>query len=159
MKIKSPVLILVCASVFVLSGTKGRAEQGPSACVACHTFLGGQLAQPVMEWKGSIHQQNGITCDRCHGGDASVDVGDVKSLGGQEFGDRMSRAMSTSHGFVGKPSGKGLFSMCSRCHSASVDRYARSIMGKAYLDQKGGTLLRYLPPRTSQYDAGGAQGL
>jgi len=28
--------------------------------------------------------------------------------------------------------------MCATCHSASVDRYAGSIMGEAYLDDRGG---------------------
>jgi hypothetical protein len=46
--------------------------------------------------------------------------------------------MSKTHGFVGKPSGKEMFSICARCHSDSVDRYAGSIMGRAYLDGKGG---------------------
>ncbi len=138
MKIKSCVLVLVWVAAFVLYGASGRAEPGPSACVACHAFLGGELGRPVVEWDGSVHRQNGITCDLCHGGDASVDVGDVKSLGGQDFADRMSRAMSKDRGFIGKPSGKALFAMCGRCHRQSVDRYAKSIMGKAYLDLKGG---------------------
>ena len=134
---KSRVFALCWAVALVLCGTSVRA-QGPGPCVACHTFLGGPLAKPVMEWHGSIHQSNGITCDLCHGGDASVEVGDVKSLGGQDFADRMSRAMSKDHAFTGKPSGKGLFDVCSRCHSQSVARYAKSIMGKAYLEGKGG---------------------
>ena len=138
MKIKSCEWVLVWAVVFVLCGASEHAEAGPSACVTCHTFLGGELARPVLEWNGSIHQQNGITCDLCHGGDASVDVGNVQSLAGQGFADRMSRAMSKDHVFIGKPSGTALFTVCSRCHRQSVDRYAKSIMGKAYVDQKGG---------------------
>lgn len=134
---KSRVFALCWAVAFVLCGTAVQAAQQPGACVTCHTFLGGPLARPVMEWNGSIHKQNDITCDLCHGGDATVDVGDVKSLGG-DFADRMSRAMSKDHGFIGKPSGKALFTMCSQCHRQSVDRYAKSIMGRAYLDQKGG---------------------
>ena len=134
----SRVIALCCAVVFVLCGTAGRAAQGPGACVTCHTFLGGELARPVLEWYGSIHQQNGITCDLCHGGDASVDVGNVQNLAGQEFSDRMSRAMSKASGFIGKPAGKAMFDVCARCHRQSVDRYAKSIMGKAYLDEKGG---------------------
>jgi hypothetical protein len=138
MKIKSCEWILVWAAVSVLCGASGRAEAGLSACVTCHTFLGGELAGPALEWNGSIHQQNGITCDLCHGGDASVDVGNVRDLDGPGFADRMSRAMSKDHGFIGKPSGKALFTVCARCHRQSVDRYAKSIMGKAYLDHKGG---------------------
>lgn len=126
------------AMVFVLNGASGRAEPGPSACVLCHEFLGAELARPVKEWKGSIHQQNGITCDLCHGGNADVDVENIKQLSGQEFEEKRSQAMSRSLGFVGKPSGKAMFALCGRCHRASVDRYANSIMGKAYLDNKGG---------------------
>jgi Cytochrome c3 len=132
------IVALFWATVFLLFGPGAGAEQGPGACVTCHTFLGGVLARPVVEWNGSIHRQNGITCDLCHGGDARVDVGNVQNLAGQEFADRKSRAMSKERGFIGKPAGKRLFDMCSRCHYPSVARYAKSIMGKAYLDGKGG---------------------
>ncbi len=132
------VFVLCWAAVFVLCGADARAEQRPGACVTCHEFLGGALALPVAEWNTSIHQQNGITCDLCHGGNASVDVGNVRDLAGQEFADRMSQAMSPSRGFIGKPSGGKLFGLCGRCHSASVDRYSKSIMGRAYLENKGG---------------------
>ncbi len=136
---KKCVVALFCwVAVSLLFGSGARGEQGRGPCVTCHTFLGGELARPVAEWSGSIHQQNGITCNLCHGGDASVDVGNVQSLGGQEFADRMSRAMSKDRGFIGKPAGRTLFAMCSRCHRQSVDRYSKSIMGKAYLEQRGG---------------------
>ncbi len=124
--------------MFFLCVADVRAEQKPAACIVCHTFLGGELARPVQEWYGSIHQQNGITCDRCHGGDASVDLGNVKDLAGQQFAEKMASAMSPARGFIGKTSGKDLFTACGRCHKQSVDRYAKSIMGKAYLEGKGG---------------------
>jgi len=126
------------AALFVLSGAGICAGQGPGACVTCHIFLGGELSRPVTEWNGSVHQRNEITCDLCHGGDAGVDVGDVKKLSDQEFKERQSRAMSKSYGFIGKPSGSEMFAMCSQCHADSVARYAGSIMGKAYLDDQGG---------------------
>lgn len=135
---KKWVVALCWVSISLLFGSVAGGEQGPGPCVTCHTFLGGELARPVAEWSGSIHQQNGITCNLCHGGDASVDVRNVQTLDGPEFADRMSRAMSKDRGFIGKPSGKTLFAMCSRCHRQSVDRYSKSIMGKAYLDQRGG---------------------
>lgn len=108
------------------------------ACIRCHEFMGGELARPVAEWTGSIHEQNGITCALCHGGNPDVPLGNIKELSPDEFADRQSRSMSRAHGFVAKPSGKAMFDMCARCHPASVDRYARSIMGKAYLDNTGG---------------------
>ncbi len=119
-------------------GASAGASPKTSACVACHGSLGGNLAQPVSEWNDSIHQQNGITCDLCHGGDASIEVGNITQLSGNEFTEVKSRAMSKSHGFIGKPSGQAMFEMCARCHPDSVARYAGSIMGKAYLEDKGG---------------------
>jgi len=135
---KSQVFTMSAVVVFLLCGGGVNAAQRSTACVTCHTFLGGELGRPVMEWMGSIHQQNGITCDLCHGGNAGVDVENIRQLSGPEFEEIRSQAMSVSNGFVGKPAGKHLFAMCARCHASSVNRYAKSIMGKAYIDQKGG---------------------
>ncbi len=122
----------------LIAATGVSAQEKTIACVICHEYLGGELARPVKEWKGSLHQQNGITCDLCHGGDPAVDIGNIRQLSSSQFADRQARAMSKSHGFIGKPAGKQLFDVCGRCHEASVDRYAGSIMGKAYLGGKGG---------------------
>jgi hypothetical protein len=135
---RSRVLAPFWALVLVLWGTGAGAEQGPGACGTCHTLLGGQLARPITEWSASVHHQVGVTCESCHGGDAAVEVGNVMKLTPKEFEDRRSRSMSTAKGFVGKPSGKAMFAMCARCHANSVDRFASSIMGVAYLDGKGG---------------------
>jgi Cytochrome c7 and related cytochrome c len=135
---KGRVLAPCWALVFLLCGTAARAEQGPGACGTCHNLLGGQLARPITEWNASVHRQVGVTCESCHGGDASVDVGNVMKLTPQEFKDRSTRSMSKSRDFVEKPSGKAMFAMCARCHANSVDRYASSIMGVAYLEGKGG---------------------
>ncbi|MEJ2695847.1 MAG: cytochrome c3 family protein [Candidatus Sulfobium sp.] len=126
-------------SLMVLMFAAGAlARDAPNACITCHEYLGGQLAEPVKEWKTSIHEQNGITCDLCHGGDASINLADIDKLSPKQFADIQARAMSKSHGFIGKPSGKAMFDLCGQCHSASVDRYAGSIMGKAYLGNRGG---------------------
>jgi hypothetical protein len=122
----------------VLSASATRAEQTPSACITCHEALGGFFAKPIAEWKGSIHYQNHITCDRCHGGNAGVVVGNPRQLSPSEFAAIQSAAMSKAHGFVGKPSGRALFNMCARCHSATVMMFADSIMGQVYLQKKGG---------------------
>lgn len=126
------------ALLLIMTAATAGAQQAANACIICHGYLGGELAKPVSEWKGSIHQQNGITCDLCHGGDASISLSDIGKLSPGQFADIQARAMSKAHGFVAKPSGKGLFDLCGQCHSASVERYAGSIMGKAYLDNKGG---------------------
>ena len=130
---------IVCWMIFLVMGAVGApAAQAPSACVTCHQTLGGEFAKPVAEWHGSIHQQNGITCDHCHGGNAAVAVGNVQQLSGAQFEAKRSAAMSKAHGFVAKPEGRALFDMCAKCHADTVTRYAESIMGKAYLGGKGG---------------------
>jgi Zn finger protein HypA/HybF involved in hydrogenase expression len=135
---KIGLFALFCAAAALLWAAGARAEEKPVVCVTCHTFLGGPLAKPVAEWNGSVHRQNGITCDLCHGGNGHISVGNIVNLSAQEFSDLQSRAMSKSAGFVARPSGKALFDVCSRCHSDSVERYAGSIMGRAYLGGKGG---------------------
>lgn len=127
-----------CSAFFCLLATGLRAEQNPGACVTCHSFMGGDLARPVEAWKQSVHRQNDITCDLCHGGNADVELGDINKLSDKEFDEKQSSAMSKSSGFVGIPAGQAMFDMCGQCHDDSVARYAGSIMGRAYLGGKGG---------------------
>jgi hypothetical protein len=138
MHVKRRTFALFLAVAFVLCGTGAVAAQKADPCVTCHVFLGGELARPVTEWQASVHRQNGITCDLCHGGDIGVDVKNIKNLSVQEFDERQSRAMSKAADFIGRPSGQKLFDVCALCHEDSVNRYAGSIMGKAYLGGKGG---------------------
>jgi hypothetical protein len=138
MNLKNLATALFCTAVFVLCRANGWADEAPGACITCHTYLGGELAQPVAEWRGSIHAQNDITCDLCHGGDATVGVREIEKLSGQEFDDLQARAMSSSDDFIGIPSGRKMFDMCGQCHDDSVARYGGSIMGRAYLAGKGG---------------------
>lgn len=135
---KRYALSAVAAVFFIALHAANAGAQQRSACIACHEFLGGSLAGPVEKWNGSVHQQNGITCDFCHGGNLDVQLGDIARLSPEQFADRRARAMSEDRGFVGIPSGKVLFDVCRQCHGASVDRYANSIMGKAYLENRGG---------------------
>lgn len=138
MNTRKLLLTLFCAVLLSLAGAAARADQQAGACVTCHSFMGGALAKPVKEWKSSVHHQNGITCDLCHGGNADIDLGDINKLSAKEFAAKKSSAMSKAAGFVGKPTGQALFDMCGKCHDNSVARYSRSIMGRAYLDRKGG---------------------
>jgi hypothetical protein len=138
MNIKRRAFALFGLVAFALCGVSAVAKQKADPCITCHVFLGGELARPVTEWRASVHRQNGITCDLCHGGDIGVDVENIKNLSVQEFDARQSRAMSKAAGFIGRPSGQEMFDVCALCHEDSVGRYANSIMGKAYLDGKGG---------------------
>ena len=130
---KSGLTVFICAVALVLSvsvfGQKNVSQQKSSvaksiSCVNCHKTLGGELTKPVTEWTGSIHYQNGITCNMCHGGDPTATT--------------MEKAMSKDHGFIGAPHGQAQFDACAKCHATEVSMYAKSVMGKAYLEGKGG---------------------
>ena len=44
-----------------------------NACVRCHRDQGGRLAEIVdLEWAKSVHYENNVPCESCHGGDASL---------------------------------------------------------------------------------------
>lgn len=53
--------------------------------------------------KGSIHAQQAITCDRCHGGDPTK--------------EDMDEAKAPGTGFIGVPDKKKIVEMCGSCHA------------------------------------------
>jgi nitrate/TMAO reductase-like tetraheme cytochrome c subunit len=88
------------------------ASQEPeSSCISCHTAMGGDLANPVELWQDSIHKQNGISCNNCHGGNPALQ--DTDAMGPQE-------------GFVGAPTEEGVPQFCGKCHVAVMENYMKS---------------------------------
>lgn len=84
-------------------------------CIQCHSGLPDKYSQPVKLWRGSIHAENGIACNDCHGGDP---------------GD-MANAMSPARGFLGVPGDTAIPSFCGRCHVGVMKDYLTSAHGKA----------------------------
>ncbi len=63
--------------------------------------MGRELTVPVHEWKGSIHQEAGVTCSGCHGGNpASFD-----------------RPKAPGSNFIGRPGPRQGVRLCARCHA------------------------------------------
>ncbi len=96
------------------------------------------MAKPVSEWTGSVHQDQGITCDQCHGGNPDLKIGGLQNLSPEQVLSLAKRAMYEVPNFVGAPAGQAEFDLCAKCHPDSVKAYAGSIMGQAYLQKKGG---------------------
>jgi predicted CXXCH cytochrome family protein len=65
--------------------------------------MGDQLAAPVTAMRDDIHQQRGLSCADCHGGDPGQDDPDL--------------AMNARKGFVAKPAPKDVPRFCGKCHS------------------------------------------
>jgi nitrate/TMAO reductase-like tetraheme cytochrome c subunit len=87
------------------------AQEKQISCISCHTEMGGDLAKPVKLWEDSIHKQNGIYCNDCHGG--NPDLQDME-------------AMSPQEGFVGAPTEDEVPQFCGKCHVAVMQNYMKS---------------------------------
>lgn len=95
-------------------------EAAEPVCIQCHSHMPEKYSQPVKLWRGSIHAENGISCDGCHGGD-SKDA---------------ANAMSPARGFLGAPKESAIPAFCGRCHVGVMKDYLASAHG--HMLGKGG---------------------
>jgi hypothetical protein len=118
-KIKCIVCILLLFGLVVFSAPSHAAvsEETENSCVHCHARLPGSSFVGVKshDWKGSIHQQNGVTCDKCHGGNPLSS--DKKEAHEGVLGS--SNPQSTVYY-------KNIPSTCGKCHSAEVYKFTQS---------------------------------
>ncbi|UFS71076.1 cytochrome c3 family protein [Geomonas sp. RF6] len=102
--------------LFSLVAPASAEQQGnETVCIQCHGALPGKLGEPVALWKQSIHAENGISCDGCHGGQP------------RDAANAMNRAM----GFLGKPSEGEIPAFCGRCHVGVMKDFLASAHGRA----------------------------
>ena len=135
MRTESHDPIQTCAHVLLLAFLPASSPSAPlprrrteTVCIQCHGAQPGRLGEPVKLWRDSIHAENGISCNDCHGGDPKD----------------LANAMSPARGFLGVPKDAAI----SR-HSAAA---ATSASMKDYLAERprpgprqGRTDLRHLP--------------
>lgn len=71
-------------------------------CLTCHSDWEDEQNSPSLLWKLDIHQEVGLSCSDCHGGDQSLDdMDDVRD----------------SRGYRGVPETVDIPRFCGRCHS------------------------------------------
>jgi len=112
------LLLVLTFPVLILASPVMGQEPEPSrdtVCIQCHGGQTGRLGLPVQQWRESIHAQNGISCNDCHGGDPT------------DF----AMAMSPDRGFLGAPSNDQIPGFCGRCHIGVKEDYLASAHGKA----------------------------
>jgi formate-dependent nitrite reductase cytochrome c552 subunit len=90
-------------------------ERQETVCIQCHSTLPGKFGAPVNLWRKSIHAENGISCNSCHGGDPK----------------NADDAMNRSRGFLGAPEEVDIPAFCGRCHPGIMKDYLASAHGKA----------------------------
>ena len=115
-------LLLVLAAVQKAAPQKKSKSIVPSAyrennCVICHA----SLVEPVgvsahfYEWRNSLHEKRGVSCEQCHGGDPTA------------------KSLTTAHAGVLAPTfaqsklhPKNLSTTCSQCHEGVVNAFVKS---------------------------------
>jgi len=119
-----PCLTALCLiSLLAISGTapaeevKPRVEQ--TVCLQCHTLavMKAEYRGIPEAWRKSIHYQNAVSCQDCHGGDPK----------------NAALAMSPQAGFVGVPKPKEVPKFCGKCHLGIMENYLDSGHGKALM--------------------------
>jgi nitrate/TMAO reductase-like tetraheme cytochrome c subunit len=112
----APLAVAAFLALFLPVAADGQEAAAPASCVTCHGSLQGELREPAVQWKGSVHSRNGIGCDACHGGDPSV---------------QGTEAMSPKKGFRGAPGEVDIPAFCGRCHPGVEEDYRASAHGQA----------------------------
>src|ERR1041384_260073 len=102
------ILWLMLAGVALFHDSAPAPTQSENACSTCHRQL--KDSPVVTIFQTSTHGRTGITCNRCHGGDAS----------------QSDKAKAHSDHFVGKPDTAGTLEMCGRCHRQPLEFFKGS---------------------------------
>jgi Cytochrome c3 len=89
-------------------------EPAEPVCIECHAKMPEKYSRPVTLWRGSIHAENGIFCNGCHGGDPKD----------------AANAMSPARGFLGAPKEPAIPAFCGRCHVGVMKDYLASAHGR-----------------------------
>lgn len=116
--------VLVCSLVFwgVLAFTPASRSANlttvKNSCVHCHSGLSASSFVGVKShsWNGSIHQQHGVTCDKCHGGNPAAVQKSKSHIG--IFGSSNSQSPVYF---------KNIPTTCGKCHGAEFYKFTQSL--------------------------------
>ncbi len=95
------------------------AERGKAGntCVHCHSRLPGSsfVGTKSHSWSGSVHERQGVTCDKCHGGDPQAAGQKEAHAGVLGSADPQSKVYF-----------KNIPSTCGTCHGAEFYKFSQS---------------------------------
>jgi len=116
-RILACTLVLCGTLIFISSAHATDIVKPENTCVICHSGLSGSTVVGVKshDWKGSIHQQHGVTCDKCHGGDPQAGEKDAAHVGIIGSTDPKSPVYF-----------KSIPATCGKCHGAEYYKVSQS---------------------------------
>lgn len=127
---------LIFPSVLYAEALPDESAYKDNACISCHQNLPGKLSKVVQDWKQSIHFQNNVTCDGCHGGDPAV-------IREQFESEEVFKDQSHSHRdreffliprteslFTSAVRGRSVSYFCGKCHSNIKEKHLGSPHGQ-----------------------------
>ncbi|HEY3490092.1 MAG TPA: hypothetical protein VGK27_08240 [Candidatus Deferrimicrobiaceae bacterium] len=118
LRLRIPIGALLFAALAACLPRVTAAQEPPEiVCIQCHSRQAGKIGEPVGLWRQSVHAENGIACNGCHGGDPK--------------GADAESAMSPARGFLGAPKETDIPAFCGKCHVGVLKDYLASAHGQA----------------------------
>jgi nitrate/TMAO reductase-like tetraheme cytochrome c subunit len=117
------IMLAACGFLFTGPDRSGSAQQAQDKyknnnCVACHSQLFDPLevSNRYLEWQLSRHEETGVSCDKCHGGDPAAKDKEKAHAGVLPPADRRSRLH-----WKNQPE------TCKSCHQNVVSSFVDSV--------------------------------
>jgi hypothetical protein len=119
---RAPLLLLALSLALWCSGQPAAAAETEieGSCTACHRdpallVRNKKLYDYFQQWDGSIHQQEGVTCDKCHGGNRKAANKD------QAHGAGVAASNPSSGVYYAK-----IPRTCGKCHEDILEGFQKS---------------------------------
>ena len=117
----SRLAISLALTLLPLAGGEASAADAPNSCVECHSdpdFLvtAKKLYDYSQEWEKSVHSQEGVTCEDCHGGNS--EARDKKKAHGTEVSGGLTAGSAVSF--------ENIPSTCGECHDDIYEGFRES---------------------------------
>ena len=119
---RTPLLLLALSLALLFSGRPAGAAEAEveDACTACHRdpallVRNKKLYDYFQQWDGSIHQQEGVTCEKCHGGNPKATNKD------QAHGAGVAASDASSGIYYAK-----IPQTCGKCHEDILEGFEKS---------------------------------
>ncbi len=122
---KNNLLGLCFFLIFYLAGSASAMD---NSCLNCHSRLeqGTAAGKAYLNWKDTVHDKAGVTCDRCHGGSPAEKNSDKAHAGVLNPTDSRSRVRISN-----------IPALCGECHQAQWKEFTFSRHYKALISSRG----------------------